>query len=64
MCHQEETTMIKVIIKVKYPKISYISPFRLSEEYTVQTKEDRLSQINNNFNNLKRWVDAKRNYIT
>jgi len=55
--------MIKVIIKVKHPKISYISPFRLSEEYTAQSKADRLSQIDKNFKNLKRWYDAKRNYI-
>lgn len=56
--------MIKVVIKVKYPKISYISPFKLSEEYTAQSREDRVSTIGENFKNIERWYNAKRNYIT
>ena len=54
--------MIKIVIRVKYPKISYITPYKLSEYFTSASKQDRLSIVNENFKNLRRWTDAKRNY--
>ena len=56
--------MIKLVIRVKYPRVSYVVPYRLSEYFTAGPKEDRLSVIDDNFKNIQRWVDAKRNYTS
>jgi len=54
--------MIKIIIKAKYPKISYILPYKLSEPFNSASKESRVNAISINFSNIQRWADAKRNY--
>ena len=56
--------MIKLVIKVKYPTVSYVLPFKLSESFTEASKQSRLSVVNANFQNIKRWIDAKRNYTS
>lgn len=56
--------MIKMIIKVKYPKISYIIPYQLSEDFSEESKAIRIDSINSSFLNIKRWYDATRNYYS
>ena len=56
--------MIKLVVKVKYPTVSYVLPFKLSEPFTEATKQARVSAINGNFLNIQRWIDAKRNYTS
>jgi hypothetical protein len=54
--------MTKIVIRAKYPKISYVLPYRLSEPFNSISKESRISAINANFSNIQRWADARRNY--
>ncbi len=56
--------MIKIVIRAKYPVVSYVLPYRLSEPFTRASKLERLALINDNFSNIKRWTDAKRNYTS
>jgi hypothetical protein len=56
--------MIKIVVKVKNPEINYISPYKLSDAYTSQEKNIRITAINDNFVNILRWANAKRNYTS
>ncbi len=54
--------MVKMIVRVKYPLISNVIPYKLSEFFSISTRQSRIDTIHNNFQNIKRWTDARRNY--
>jgi len=56
--------MVKIQISVKYPKISYISPYRLTDEMNVASRVIRIMQLNTIIAEIERWADAERNYNT
>ena len=56
--------MVRVLISVKYPSIDFITPYRLIDVMNVQSKEDKISEINLFFEKIQRWANAERNYNT
>jgi hypothetical protein len=53
-----------VRITVKPAEVKTVKPYRLIEPMTKDIKQLRLDEINNNFKELERWLNAKRNYTT
>ncbi len=52
------------MIKVRYPEMKLLSPYRLSEPLTIASKKVRIDGVNAVFMSIKEWADAKRNYTT
>jgi len=57
-------TMVKISISVKHPEVKPITPYRLIEPLSVESKIARIVEINDNFLKLKEWANAERNYGT
>lgn len=56
--------MVKISIRVRYPDIRLIEPFRLIDQLSSSVKEEKLVKINSIFSQIKRWTDVERNYTT
>ena len=56
--------MFKVAISIKPPEIKTVRPYRLIEPMTKDIKQLRMDDVNQNFKEIKRWIDAKRNYTS
>jgi hypothetical protein len=56
--------LVKISISVKYPDVKCISPVRLIDKMTVDTKKMVIEEINSVFDNIKRWAKVERNYYT
>ncbi len=56
--------MVKITVNVKYPSIKLITPYRLSEPLTIQSKIDRILELNSIISEIQRWTNAERNYNT
>jgi hypothetical protein len=54
--------MVKIQVRVKPPQISFLKPFRLNEELTAASKEERFNKINEILIDIERWANAERNY--
>ena len=56
--------MVKVSISVRYPKISMVTPYRLIEMLSRESKEVRIEELNTILKDIERWANAERNYNT
>lgn len=56
--------MVKISINVRYPKIKFVTPYRLIDTMTTDVKEIRLAELNTTLKNIERWANAERNYNT
>jgi hypothetical protein len=54
--------MIKVSVRVKYPDIGFVLPYRLVDSLSLQAKERTIGELNGILKNIERWTSAERNY--
>ncbi len=56
--------MVRISIKVKYPNLKLVIPFRLQDPLSTFSKSSKMSEINYIFSEIERWAKVERNYTT